>query len=204
MHIVEMILTAIGLSSDAFSVAICKGLSIRRLNFIQAGIIALFFGGFQALMPAIGFLIVKTFEDTEEFQIYITSNAALIAFILLLFLGLKMLWDAFKDKSKKDVERAEQQKRGHQIANLNLLELLFLAIATSIDALMTGFAFACMQMDMIFACSIIGSVAFIMSFAGVFIGHFFGAKWERPATIAGGIILILIGVKFLLDYLGVA
>ena len=194
MRLIEIFLTAVGLAMDAFSVSICKGLSMKRLNYVNALIIALFFGVFQAVMPLIGFLIVKTFDNTEEFQYFISNNSGLIAFVLLAFIGGKMIWDACKDK-KQEVKKTDK--------SLNYTELLFLAIATSIDALMTGFAYAVMQIDMVLTVTIIGVVTFVLSFIGVFIGHFFGSKWEKPASIAGGIILILLGIKFLLDFLGI-
>ena len=178
MLIPELILTSIALAMDAFSVSICKGLGMKKLNYIQALIIAAFFGVFQAVMPLIGFLLIKIFSATEEFQTYVSSKAGLFAFALLAILGAKMLWDVYRgntDESVKKVKKASADKE-KETARLNYTELLMLAIATSIDALMTGFAFAVMQVDMVVCITMIGCVTFILSFVGVFIGHFFGAR----------------------------
>lgn len=173
-----MILTSIALAMDAFSVSICKGLAMKKLNYIQALIIAAFFGGFQALMPLVGLMLVKIFSATEEFKTYVSDKAGLIAFVLLLFLGGKMLWDAYKQKSKESIENAKRASVDKEDATkrLNYVELLLLSIATSIDALMTGFAFGVMQVDVVLYVTLIGSITFVLSFIGVFIGHFFGAK----------------------------
>lgn len=204
MFILELLGTAIGVSMDAFSVSICKGLGMKRVNFIQAAIIALVFGAFQAVMPLVGFAVVYGFKDTQEFQNAISNNAPLVACILLLFIGGKMIWDVYRGKSDDDVARAQKlDKSGEGEDRLNWLELIMLGVATSIDALMVGFAFAVMQADLVLTISVIGITTFIFSFLGVFIGHFFSAKWEKPASIAGGVILILLGIKFGLDYLGI-
>lgn len=149
MFALELIVTAVGVSMDAFSVSVCKGLGMRKVNFVQAGIIALVFGGFQAVMPIIGFLVVSTFRDTEEFQAGIMNNAPLIALVLLGFIGAKMIFDAVRGKSADDVARAQKNNdEGTGDTKLNWLELLMLGLATSIDALMVGFAFAIMQTNM--------------------------------------------------------
>lgn len=203
MFVFELIATAIGVSMDAFSVSICKGLGMKRVNFIQAGVIGLVFGGFQALMPLIGFAIVYGFQDTEEFRNAIIHNAPLVTFILLVFLGGKMIYDVYRGKSDEDIARAKKQSLdGTGQTKINIFELIMLGVATSIDALMIGFAFAIMQADIIVTVVVIGITTFLFSFVGVFIGHFFSAKWEKPATIAGGIILILIGLRFGAKYLG--
>ena len=177
MFALELIATAVGVSMDAFSVSVCKGLGMRKVNFVQAGIIALLFGGFQALMPVIGFVIVSTFQETQEFQNGIMQNAPLIALVLLGFIGAKMIFDAIRGKSADDVARAQKQNdEGTGASKLNPIELLMLGLATSIDALMVGFAFAIMQTDMIVTITVIGITTFIFSFAGVFIGHFFSAR----------------------------
>lgn len=177
MFALELIATAVGVSMDAFSVSVCKGLGMRKVNFVQAGIIALVFGGFQALMPLIGFIVVSTFKDTQEFQNAIIQNAPLIALVLLGFIGAKMIFDAIKGKSADDVARAQKQNdEGTGESKLNALELLMLGLATSIDALMVGFAFAIMQTNMIITITVIGITTFVFSFAGVFIGHFFSAR----------------------------
>ena len=177
MFALELIATAVGVSMDAFSVSVCKGLGMRKVNFVQAAIIALVFGGFQALMPVIGFVIVSTFQETQEFQNGIMQNAPLIALVLLGFIGAKMIFDAIRGKSADDVTRAQKQNdEGSGDIKLNPLELLMLGLATSIDALMVGFAFAIMQTDMVITITVIGITTFIFSFAGVFIGHFFSAR----------------------------
>ncbi len=189
MTIVELLLIGVGLSMDAFAVAICKGLGMSRLNLKQAAVIALFFGAFQALMPAIGWAAGSQFAEM------ITPVDHWIAFVLLAFVGGKMLWDAFHEEDEEETEGAETK--------LDLKELTMLAVATSIDALAVGITFAFLQVDIVSSASIIGCTTFIISFAGVAVGHFFGARFERPSTIAGGVVLILIGVKILLEHLGV-
>lgn len=203
MFILELIATAVGVSMDAFSVSICKGLGMKRVNFVQAGIIALVFGGFQAAMPLIGFVVVYGFQDTQEFQTAIIQNAPLVTLVLLGFIGAKMIIDAARGKSDDDVARAQKlSDEGTGADKLNILELLMLGLATSIDALMIGFAFAVIQADVLLTVTVIGITTFLFSFAGVFIGHFFSAKWEKPASIAGGVILLLIALRFGAKYLG--
>jgi putative Mn2+ efflux pump MntP len=185
--LLELFLTGVGLSMDAFAVAICKGLSMKRVDYRASLIIALFFGGFQALMPLIGW------AAGIQFASYITSIDHWIAFALLAFIGGKMLWDAFHEDDGEDSGEFK----------LDYRELLTLAIATSIDALAVGITFAFLQVDIVVACSIIGVTTFVLSFAGVSVGNAFGSRFERPSTIAGGIVLILIGVKILLEHLGI-
>lgn len=188
---------------DAFSVSVCKGLGMKRVNFIQAGIIALVFGGFQAIMPLLGFAVVMGFQDTEEFQDAIIQNAPLVTLVLLGFIGMKMIIDAVRGKSDDDVARAQKlNDEGKGETKLNPVELVMLGLATSIDALMVGFAFAVIQADVVLTVTVIGITTFLFSFAGVFIGHFFSAKWEKPASIAGGAILLLIGLRFGAKYIG--
>lgn len=149
MFAIELIATAVGVSMDAFSVSVCKGLGMKQVNFVQAGIIALVFGGFQAVMPIIGFLVIMIFKDTEEFQTAIIDNAPLVTLVLLGFIGIKMIFDAVRGKSDDDVARAQKlNDEGKGETKLNWLELLMLGLATSVDALMVGFAFAVMQADM--------------------------------------------------------
>lgn len=174
MFLLELFGTAIGVSMDAFSVSICKGLGMKRLNYIQALIIAAIFGAFQAGMPLIGYFIVTCFKDTEVFQNVISVNAPIIAFVLLVFLGGKMIRDAFKGKRKEEVEKANGNNKA--VDKLNIPELLALGVATSIDALMVGFAFSIMDADMVLSVIVIGITTFLFSFVGVFIGHFFSSK----------------------------
>lgn len=187
MGLVELFLVAVGLSMDAFAVAICKGLGMKRLNIGQAAVIALFFGGFQGLMPAIGWLLGSQFAHVVE------PIDHWIAFALLVFIGGKMLVDALRGGEDETEEATD--------GRLDLRELVMLAIATSIDALAVGVTFAFLQMDIVFPVLFIGVTTFLLSFAGVAIGHQFGSRWERPSTIAGGIVLILIGCKILLEHL---
>ena len=189
---VELFLIGVGLSMDAFAVSVCKGLGMSRLNIRQAAVISLFFGGFQALMPLIGWALGSQLADL------IAPIDHWIAFALLAFVGGKMLWDAFHEEDGEDGEDGEAKD-----AKLDLKELLMLAIATSIDALAVGITFAFLQVAIVPSVTIIGVVTFVLSFVGVAVGHFFGARFEKPATIAGGAVLILIGVKTLLEHLGV-
>jgi len=181
----EIILIAVGLSMDAFAIALCKGLGIKRLRLKNALIIALFFGGFQAVMPLIGWFLGKQFET------YITAFSHWIAFALLSMIGGRMLYEVFrKDACPRD--RAD---------NLNLRELLLLAVATSIDALAVGITFAFLKAAIIPAVSLIGIITFVLSLVGVYIGHKFGARLKTKAEIAGGLALILIGLKILIEHL---
>ena len=188
MGLFELILIAVGLSMDAFAVSICKGLNIRRMNYRHAGIIALFFGVFQALMPVFGWFLGKQFES------YITSIDHWIAFILLGFIGINMIHEAVGDDDDTSEDMQDL---------LDMKELFMLAVATSIDALAVGITFAFLQVKIIPAVCLIGCTTFALSFAGVGIGHQFGRRYEKKAEIAGGIILIFIGLKILLEHLGV-
>ncbi len=183
MDFIDLFLIAVGLSMDAFAVSIGKGLGMRRLDMRQAGIIALFFGGFQALMPLIGWAL------GAQFAHFVTSFAHWIALALLAFIGGKMIWDAFHE---------EGEARGD--FSLDFRELLLLAVATSIDALAVGITFAFLDVSIVPSITLIGVTTFLISFAGVAIGHQFGSRWERPSTIAGGVILILIGIRIVLDH----
>ena len=187
-EIISVILLGVGLSMDAFAVSVCKGLGMKRLDMRQAALIALFFGGFQALMPLIGWFV------GAQFAHFVSAYAHWIAFALLAFVGGKMLWDAFRDDPD---EGSDAESR------LGLGELFMLAIATSIDALAVGVSFAFLDVAIAPSVALIGITTFALSFAGVFVGHQFGARWEKPATIVGGIILILIGIKILLEGLSV-
>lgn len=183
---ITVFLTGIGLAMDAFAVSICKGLKMQKLSLKQMGIIALFFGGFQAIMPLIGWALGKSFA------VYIKNFDHWIAFALLLFIGGKMFFEAL---GKDDDDCC--------CCNCDIKELFMLAIATSIDALAVGVAFALKDINILFAALIIGVVTFILSAIGVVIGHKFGAAYKSKAELAGGIILMLIGVKILLEDLGV-
>ena len=185
----ELVLIGVGLSMDAFAVALCKGLSMRRVNYAHAAVIALFFGVFQAVMPLIGWVL------GTQFARYITSVDHWIAFALLGYIGGKMIWDALHEAP----ETAPCAGEGR----LDLKELLMLAVATSIDALAVGITFAFLQVSILPAVATIGLITFALSFAGVAIGNRFGTRFEKKAEIAGGAVLILIGAKILMEHLGV-
>lgn len=185
-----LLLMGVGLSMDAFAVSICKGLSMRKVNKKQCLVIGLFFGGFQALMPFIGWVLGNQFEQ------YITSIDHWIAFILLGFIGGKMVVEAIREKD-------EAVEVGKMDPPLDLKEMFILAIATSIDALAVGITFAFLQVPIVEAISIIGITTFVISVIGVYVGNFFGNRYKKKAELAGGMILILIGLKILLEHLGI-
>ena len=189
MGIFELVFIGIGLSMDAFAVAICKGLGMKKVNMRHCLTIALFFGGFQALMPWIGWLIGR------QFQQYITFVDHWIAFGLLLLLGIKMVIDAIKERNE-EVCAIEEEK-------VNLAELFMMAVATSIDALAVGVTFAFLQVKILPSVTTIGCITFCISVGGVFIGNIFGSKFKNKAAILGGVILIFIGVKILVEHLGI-
>ena len=148
---------------------------MKKLNFVQAAIIALIFGGFQAIMPLIGFLIVFLFKDSEPFQNVIINNAYLVAFILLVILGTKMLRDVIKNKRQQEIDKLTDSSKTNQ-DKLSIPELIALGVATSIDALMVGFAFSVMDVNIVISVIVIGCTTFVFSFVGAFIGHFFGSR----------------------------
>lgn len=184
MGIVEILLIGVGVAMDAFAVSVCKGLSMKKLDLKKAIIIALYFGVFQALMPTIGYFLGVTFQDL------VTSIDHWIAFLLLSFIGGNMIKEAFSD----DCENCND--------NVDFKTMVVLAIATSIDALAIGITFAFLKTNILLSVFIIGIVTFIISLIGVKIGNKFGSKYEKKAEIAGGIILILIGLKILVEHLG--
>ena len=184
----ELFLIGIGLSMDAFAVSVCKGLNMKKINKAHCAVIALFFGGFQALMPLAGWVLGRQFEQ------YITAIDHWIAFVLLGLIGGKMIAEARKE---------EEEEVCKDESKLDLGELFLLAIATSIDALAVGITFAFLKVEILPAITIIGSTTFVLSAAGVFIGNIFGSRYKNKAELAGGIILVLIGCKILLEHLGV-
>ncbi len=186
MLLYEVFLIGIGLSMDAFAAAICRGLSMKKINYAHAFIIALFFGGFQALMPLIGWALGRQFAS------YIEKFDHWVAFALLLFIGGKMIID---------VIRGEDESCPYS-NGLDLKQLTVMAIATSIDALAVGVSFAFLNTNIFSAIAIIGLTTFILSLVGVLIGNRFGARYKNKATLAGGIILVAIGAKILLEHLG--
>ena len=185
MGFIELIILSIGLAMDAFAVAICKGLSMQKMNWKKASIIGLYFGGFQALMPLIGYLLGINFQEK------ITSIDHWIAFILLGIIGLNMV----KEAISKETEIAKD--------SIKFKDMLILAVATSIDALAVGITFAFLKVNILLAISLIGIITFIISVVGVKIGNVFGDKYEKKAEFAGGIILILLGIKILLEHLNI-
>ncbi len=185
MGIVKLLFIALGLSMDAFAVSVCKGLNMKKVNYAHAVIIGGFFGVFQAVMPLIGWTVGKQFADL------VTSVSHWIAFGLLAFIGTKMLIEAFKGDEEEVPD------------GLNYKELLVLAVATSIDALAVGVVFAFEDVRIIPSVLIIGVTTFVLSVIGVAIGNRFGAKYNKGAQIAGGVILVLLGIKILLEGLGV-
>lgn len=188
-YLVEFLLLGAGLAMDAFAVSICKGLAMRKVNKKQAVIIALFFGGFQAIMPVIGWLLCK------GFQTYIEAFDHWIAFALLAFIGVKMIIETLREK-EDDVVIEEMDPP------LDMKEMLMLAIATSIDALAVGISLAALDRPIVESAAIIGVVTFVISIIGVYIGNFFGNRYKKRAELTGGIILVLIGVKILCEHMG--
>lgn len=186
--VIELFLIGVGLSMDAFAVAVCKGLKMRKVNYKHTLIIALFFGGFQALMPFVGWLLGNGFSK------YVEQYAAWIAFFLLLYIGGRMVYEALTEDEKIDQTEGEK---------LDIRELLLMAVATSIDALAVGITFAFLGTNIAEAVSIIGITTFMLSLAGVVIGNRFGMKYKNKASVAGGVILILIGLKILLEHFGI-
>ena len=184
MGLIELFLIAVGLSMDAFAVSVCKGLAMPKCTFKKAAIVGLWFGGFQALMPAIGYVLGAQFQEA------IASIDHWIAFVLLALIGGNMIHEALDN----DEEEAD--------ASLDVKTMFLLAVATSIDALVIGITFAFLKVYIIPAVCFIGIVTFIISFAGVKIGNVFGARYKNKAEIVGGVILILLGLKILLEHLG--
>lgn len=184
MGLIELFLIAVGLSMDAFAVSVCKGLAMPKCTFKKVAIVGLWFGGFQALMPAIGYVLGAQFQEA------IASIDHWIAFVLLALIGGNMIHEALDN----DEEEAD--------ASLDVKTMFLLAVATSIDALAIGITFAFLKVNIIPAVCFIGIVTFIISFAGVKIGNVFGARYKNKAEIVGGVILILLGLKILLEHLG--
>lgn len=188
MGLAELFIIAIGLSMDAFAVSICKGLSLGKIKLKHMCIAGLWFGGFQALMPAIGYFLGSLFADM------VTKYAHWVAFILLAIIGGNMIKESFEkdDDCGCCGETAMDAKT-----------MFVMAIATSIDAMAVGVSFAFLQVEIVPAVTFIGVVTFICSGLGVKIGSIFGNKYKSKAELAGGIVLIIMGLKTLLDGLGI-
>ena len=184
MGFFELLSLAVGLSMDAFAVSICKGLSVSTVCPKHMLICGLYFGGFQALMPLIGYLLGVNFRSM------IASVDHWIAFVLLSLIGANMLRESFSKDKDENVD-----------ASFGVKTMLLMAVATSIDALAVGVTFAFLEVNIVPAVSFIGITTFIFSAAGVLIGNIFGAKWKNKAEFAGGAILILIGLKILIEHL---
>ncbi len=185
MSLFTLFVTAVGLSMDAFAVSICKGLAMKKLSMKKALVIGLWFGGFQALMPTVGYLLGSSFEQ------YVTAIDHWIAFVLLALIGANMIKEALSKDGEDKANDAVDPKT-----------MLLLAVATSIDALAVGVTYAFLQVAVIPAVSFIGITTFLLSVAGVKIGNVFGTKYKTRAELAGGIILIAMGLKILLEHLG--
>ena len=188
MSIVELFLIGVGLSMDAFAVAICQGLCMPKLNLRHGGVIALYFGCFQALMPLIGWFLGSQFAG------YIQSFDHWVAFVLLVFIGGNMIREALSP---------EEEETSCAVANkLDHRKLFMMAVATSIDALAVGVTFAFLEVSILPAVTFIGCTTFILSAIGIKIGHAFGVRYKSRAELVGGIVLILMGCKILLEHLG--
>ena len=186
MGLLELFILAVGLSMDAFAVSVCKGLSTQKVEKRHFFCVGAWFGGFQALMPAIGYLLGSTFEQ------YITPVDHWVAFVLLGFLGINMLREGLSGEAE-EVD-----------ASFGFRSMLVMAVATSIDALAVGITFALLpDVNIVAAVGFIGVTTFVLSAIGLKLGNVFGAKYKSKAEIAGGVILILMGTKILLEHLGV-
>lgn len=185
MDLFTLFTLAVGLSMDAFAVSVCKGLAMRKITLGKAALVGAWFGGFQALMPLIGYLLGVRFRD------YITAIDHWIAFALLSLIGLNMIREALSKEEEPESD------------SLDVKTMLTLAVATSIDALAVGITFAFLSVDILPAVSFIGTTTFVLSVAGVKIGNAFGTRYKAKAELAGGVILILLGIKILLEHLGI-
>ena len=190
MSFIELFLIGVGLSMDAFAAAICQGLFMTRIKWGHALTVGLYFGGFQALMPFIGWMLGSQFADR------IQQYDHWIAFILLVLIGGNMIREALSG-DEEDAAQAETDLR------LDHKKLFLMAIATSIDALAIGVTFAFLETAILPACGIIGTTTFCISVAGVAVGCWFGARYKKRAEITGGAILVLLGIKILLEHLGI-
>ena len=185
MSLFELILVAVGLSMDAFAVSVCKGLSMQRIDRRYTALIGVFFGGFQALMPLLGYLL------GSRFAVYIERFDHWVAFVLLALIGGGMIRES-RDEAEEETYHGVDYK-----------ELLLLAVATSIDALAVGVTFAFFEVRVLPAAALIGCITFALSLVGVVVGNRFGARYKGRAELTGGVILILIGLKILLEHLGI-
>ena len=183
---IEILLISVSVAMDAFAVSIGKGLTVTRVRPVDVIKTALWFGGFQALFPLLGFFAANTFSK------YVTAVDHWIIFALLAFIGGNMIREAF----------GEEEENSRETAQFDWRHMLPLAVACSIDAFAVGVSFAFMQVNIWFSVIVIGVVTGACSAAGLYIGRVFGARWQKPAQIAGGAVLVLIGLKVLLEHLG--
>lgn len=194
MSLIELVLIAIGLAMDAFAVSICKGLTLKKLQLDKAILCGLYFGGFQALMPIIGYFLGYGFRD------YIEAYDHWIAFVLLAAIGISTIRGAQgEDEDESDID----QDSNLYSDNFSFKSMLPLAVATSIDALAVGVSLAFLKVNIWKAAGLIGIITFVIAMLGVKIGQTFGFRFKKKAELAGGIILILIGFKILVDHLGI-
>ena len=192
MGLAELLLLAVGLSMDAFAVSICKGLSMKKASLKAGAICGAWFGGFQALMPLIGYFLGTMFSGAIE------AADHWVAFCLLVIIGVNMLKDAFSKESECECQCEEKN------ADMSVKTMFVMAVATSIDALAVGISLAMAgNVNIWIAVTLIGITTFVLSAVGVKVGSIFGGKFEKKAQLAGGIILICLGVKILLEHLGV-
>ena len=187
MSALELFILAVGLSMDAFAVSICKGLAVKRIDMGKAGIVGLWFGGFQALMPMIGYFLGSRFSNA------IQSVDHWVAFILLSLIGANMIREAM----------SKDEGAGEDSGSLSFKTMLMLAVATSIDALAAGITFAFLDVDIALAAGMIGCTTCIISMAGAKVGSVFGTKYKSKAEMTGGVMLILLGLKILLEHTGI-
>ncbi len=185
MNFIDIFLIGVALSMDAFAVSICKGLSVKKVSAKHVLTVGVYFGGFQALMPTLGFLLGYRFES------FITNIDHWIAFILLALIGGNMIREALGEDDDNEND------------DFSFKAMLPLAVATSIDALAVGISFAFLGVDIVTAALLIGVTTFVLSGVGIFVGNIFGSKYKSKAELAGGAVLILIGLKILLEHLGI-
>ena len=193
MDIISLLAISVALSMDAFSVSICKGLATKKFSLKTALLCGLWFGGFQALMPIIGYFLGAQFEHL------IKSFDHWIAFGLLLVIGVNMIREALSEEESAD--DGQQPVAECSCSNTGFKTMLMMAIATSIDALAVGVSFAFLSVDLWKSVTVIGITTFLFSFAGVRIGNIFGSRYSKAAEITGGVILILLGCKILVEHL---
>lgn len=191
MNIFEIVLISIGLGMDAMSVAICKGLAMKKFDVKKTSIIALYFGFFQFLMPVIGFFIGARFEKI------IDNVSHWIAFAILVVIGINMIRESLKKEDKGNKENKVDKEENDKV---DFKTMIVLAIATSIDALVVGISFAMMKVNIWISSIIIGIITFLMSIIGVLIGKLFKEKLKIKPELLGGIILILIGIKIVIEH----